>query len=404
MRTLGRNSYLLLYATTTAAGLLLVAAGNRLVDPLHFYGRPALHHTFVTNERYQNPGLIKNYDYDAVIIGTSHTENFSVAELGKALGWKTIPLSMSGSTVREQFLALRNALATGKVRHVLWGLDFPAFLRIADDLSDDDGTFPLFLYDESLETHLNYLLSFDTLTLSVRALDGRGPQAIAALHTPPDPLKFGEARVLQVWRRMHETRQPATTHRTHPAETPAELVDKNLAANFRPLVAAHPEVDFRLFFPPFSILTYVDDYTRSPDRFPARLAFKRRVVETISKFDNCRLYDFDTAQAVTHNLDNYKDLAHYSRHVNDFMIDAIAGDAYRIDRANCDERLAAFERSVDDFLRTVSAPAGPWRDRLQLSANRLFVRSLAAPVTTTPVRTAAVPDESTSHRESSQRQ
>jgi hypothetical protein len=360
-----RTSYLQWYAVSTVAGLSFVAALNGLIDPLHFYHRPFLHHTFTTNERFQNPGVIKNYDYDAVVMGDSLCENFRVTQLRRSLGWHTVNLCMSGSTAREQAVALRKALDTGKVRDVLWGLNYDAFIRAVDDLNHN-GDFPLFLYEESLETPINYLLSFDTLQMSIRALDGRGPQDIAEIHGQPTGARYCRQSVLQVWRRMHSSGRPPVSSEAPEVRFAATRVTGNVRDNLLPLVKRYPHVRFHLFFPPLSVLSYVNDFTISESRFATRLLFKRQVLEAVADCPNCRLHDFDGTLSVTRDLERYKDLMHYDSTVNDLMIDALRRDADRLDHENCDHRLAEFERSVHDLLKDVTALETPTRHGLQL--------------------------------------
>lgn len=48
--------------------------------PLKFLSYP------LVNERYQNNGIVRHFDYDSVITGTSMTENFKTSEAQKLFG------------------------------------------------------------------------------------------------------------------------------------------------------------------------------------------------------------------------------------------------------------------------------------------------------------------------------
>jgi hypothetical protein len=334
-----RWNYLRCYATATVGCLLAVTAANWLIDPLHFYHRPFLHHTFIDNQRSQNPGLAKNYDYDAVIIGSSHTENFSPRQIESVLGWQALPLSISGSTAREQRLILEKSLGTGRVRHVL---------------------------------------SRDTLDFSRRALVGKGPRDLETLHAWSQKFVFSEDRVIAAWRqecaaRDRKVRKIGASLRRPAREALFENVQTNLAA----IVKSHPDVTFHLFFPPYSILMYVDDFAIAEDRFAQRLEFKAEIVRSLERSGNCRLYDFETAFEVTHDLNNYKDLSHYDRRINDFIVESIARDEYRLDAANCAARLAEFENSVRGFVRQAMTPESPWHAQLELDKSPLHFRESA---------------------------
>ena len=117
-----------MFAILLAIGVALLTS---IIDPLQFYHKATWYSpVFSTEQRYQNPGLARNYDYDTIIIGTSMTENFIPAEVDKALGGKTLKLSIRGSTADEHFKIASLALQTGKVKKVLWGLDMISPLRL----------------------------------------------------------------------------------------------------------------------------------------------------------------------------------------------------------------------------------------------------------------------------------
>ncbi len=375
MRHRRRANYLLVHAAASVGGLLAVLVFNWLVDPLQLYHRPFLQNTFVDNQRYQNPGLAKNYRYDAVIIGSSHTENFSPKQIQSVLGWRTLPLSISGSTAREQRLILEKALETGQVRHVLWGIDFRSFRCEPDEIRHDGGEFPMYLYHEDLSTPLRYLLSLDTLGFSRKVLTGKGRHDLETLHAWPERYEFNEERVIAAW--QHERTLPSDKLRKIGASfrgSPREALLANVRENLAALVASHPETEFHLFFPPYSALAYTNDFAIAADRFEERLAFKREIVRTLAQCKNCKLHDFEIARAITHDLNNYKDLEHYHRRVNDWIVESIARDEFRLTLENSATRLAEFEQDVHEFVRAVLVPNNPLSARLNLAHTPLSFR------------------------------
>ena len=80
---------------------------------------------------------------------------------------------MAGSTAHEQYLVAETALATGRIKTVLWGLDEPSFAWPARAVRDDQAPFPYYLYRKR-GPNLEYLLSLSTLRLSLLALNGNG--------------------------------------------------------------------------------------------------------------------------------------------------------------------------------------------------------------------------------------
>ena len=90
-------------------------------DPLHIFTAPhdpkaAL---FSTDQRIQNAGYIKSFDFDSVIIGNSHMENLSHSKTADYLPGKWFNLSMSGSRNNERKIVLEKAFREKELKQVL---------------------------------------------------------------------------------------------------------------------------------------------------------------------------------------------------------------------------------------------------------------------------------------------
>ena len=82
--------------------LIIVAAFGGVtyyLDPLLQYGNergPLTYRNYT--EMYSNPGIAKNYDYNAVLLGSSMVENTDVSELDDLFDCKTIKVPYSGAS------------------------------------------------------------------------------------------------------------------------------------------------------------------------------------------------------------------------------------------------------------------------------------------------------------------
>ena len=87
-----------LSTSLTLVLLMLVAALQIAIDPLFQYHQPWFGlKPVVTDERYQNAGIAKDFDYENAIIGNSLSENFYVSDVEKVFGGKTVKLTAAGS-------------------------------------------------------------------------------------------------------------------------------------------------------------------------------------------------------------------------------------------------------------------------------------------------------------------
>ena len=61
--------------------LFIIGAGTYMIDPLFHYHEPVEGLKYpINDERYQNDGIIKHFEYNAIITGSSMTENFKTSE------------------------------------------------------------------------------------------------------------------------------------------------------------------------------------------------------------------------------------------------------------------------------------------------------------------------------------
>src|SRR5262245_6590005 len=202
-------------------GGILLAAGALVwtVDPLQVYHR-AWYPPELGEERFQNPGLARHYDYAAVLVGSSYSQNFSPRELTRELGLKTLKLSISGAFAHEEFQTVRLALRTGKPRLVLWNINHAAFTGGVDRVHDS-AFFPAYLYDGNPWNATAYLLNRDVLLQSIRLLRrhcctrrGFDEGFLETMNTwGSKDYTFSRARMLMDWQRLScaggETRRVA---------------------------------------------------------------------------------------------------------------------------------------------------------------------------------------------------
>ncbi|HZG14591.1 MAG TPA: hypothetical protein VE710_06170 [Candidatus Bathyarchaeia archaeon] len=306
---------------------------NFAVDPLQYYRKADYPPSFSTQQRYQNPGLARNYDYDTIIIGTSMTENFLPSSVDKKLGGKTLKLSMSGATAKEQYMIAKMAIDTGKVKHVIWGVDYFALRGEPDRVRDEYGPFPFYFYDKNPLNEWRYLLNVDTTVDSLKIVGSRmglyeQPRQDLNLLNTWTNYSFSKELVMKEWDKVKQS-QPVTS-----SEYEFANIQHNLDHNLISLIKAHPEIQFTLFYPPYSILQHRFFYEKGKVLFDNELAAKTYLYEQVGSLQQVRIFDFQQESTITFNLNNYKDLAHHSMEINEYMIDCMAAERYLVTADN----------------------------------------------------------------------
>ena len=93
-----------------------------LYDPLQLFHKPIFRETtFFGDMRLAARGIIRYYDFDSVILGTSMLENTSAKEAGEKLGGKWVNLSLINSSYDERAVVLEYlCIRSLKKLFILW--------------------------------------------------------------------------------------------------------------------------------------------------------------------------------------------------------------------------------------------------------------------------------------------
>ena len=311
-----------------------VASLNALVDPFQHYRKPAWYepHFYRTLQRHINPGLARNHDYDTVITGSSMMENYRNIEAGEILHGKVINLAMGAATAYELRQLLTTVLATGKARHIILDLNYNAFSGspTAQVVTEP---LPLYLYDDVRWNDVHYLLQSQTLAKSMEIALGLNRGRYSTDADAPwywaDDYAFSKEAVLRgldLANINRDFRQPQRT---------LEGMLASFETNLLPLFRAHPEVRFSLVYPPYSALVWKDFQQRG--QVDLTLAFKRAVFAAVRDLPNVALYDFQVRLDWVTDLNNYKDIYHFSPRISRQMIEAIAEGKDRVDQTNLED-------------------------------------------------------------------
>ena len=302
----------LLLALVLLAG---IALGNWWIDPLQHYRAASYPPLLVEPSRFRNPGLARHFAGNAVVVGTSLSRQLTAAAIREEFGWEALNLAMEGASAHEQFLVLRLALRGGRVRDVIWDVNYEFLRGTPDWVSDYDGSFPAYLYDDRALNDLpEYLWNIDTCKNSARVLLGRCGVAAYPRRTPEDfsapalGAKFGRAAVERAWLRLWERR--GALHAQLPEYAGGQL-RTSFAANYLALIRQYPEVRFHLYFPPYSAAYY--DFLRAaePGLIGVLVQNRAEVFAQTRGLPNVELHDLQRVREITEDLRNYCDPIHY---------------------------------------------------------------------------------------------
>lgn len=350
-----------------AAAVILLAAGlNFVVDPLQYF-RPArlFHAMYSPDSRMQNAGLIRSQQYDTVFMGTSLAIHFRQSDIDKNLGGRSVKLAMTGSNSHEQSFVLDTALAHNPKR-VLWQMDDWIFRDAAE--IDADIYLPADLYRRNAKGIAGYLFSGAMARESLWILARSIPpleQMVARLTTGVvfkfpyadvddvntlspklDPAQIYNADAM----RAAFARATAPQRRVYLTEgyNNDEMV-RNFERDAVGLIEKYPDVEFDIYFPPYSILQFVAMRDFSPETLQIVYKANSYLLRRLSQFPNVKVYDFREAEEITHDLNNYSDMIHHSPAVDRQVLALIAADKYRVDRAAPEASLQRLRQQIEVY-------------------------------------------------------
>ena len=315
--------------------LLASAALMALMDPCFRYHKWKFIPRIYTQPYWQIPGILKHFEYDSVIVGSSTSQNFNLAVFRRELGVNPVKATASACYSHTGRVFAETAIRSNpNLKRIYYGLDLFIFFSPADY---DKYPLPEFLYTDNHGKDYCYWWNYDIafiflqdvqrdFTSLVRGDDiCTNPDLMFAGNYLGDLKKHGRLAVVKSVQRntFRQTAQIGDEVRKNARRRFAE----NLDTNFVPLVKNNPSIEFVFYFTPSSALNFADaEACGTLDLF---LELRQTIVEKLLPFPNVRIHDFQIAEE-TKNIDNYKDMTHYVPGINDKMVVWMRQDKYRI--------------------------------------------------------------------------
>ncbi|MBR0171963.1 MAG: hypothetical protein IJQ21_04170 [Lachnospiraceae bacterium] len=320
--------------------LLLFAFLTAWLDPFFHYHAPKQGFYYeLKNERAQNDGIVKRFDYDALITGSSVTQNFKAGEMDALFDCHAVKTCFSGATFKELANLLDTAFAARRIRYVVCCATDVSNTFIQDkDYLQEGFDYPTYLYNENPFDDVNYLLNRDVLAeyilpMLARKITGT-PGGVTDFDTysawSGQPYTYGDLPVHLLDTIDGDVRQEALT------EDERRVIRENLEQNVIRIAREHPETTFCYFLPPYSYVYWGDVYGKGTAG--KQIDAEAYAIGLLLPCENIRLYSFSTDTDITFDVSNYKDMTHYGAWINSLILKAMAEDdaKYRITRESAD--------------------------------------------------------------------
>lgn len=336
--------YLLEFFIIAFVALLLVGRCVVEVDPFFHYHKPDTEKYYYTldNQRSQNDGISKRFDYNMLITETSMTENFKTTEaeeIWAAEGARAVKVSYSGGYQEEINDNLLRALENNsELRIVIRGLDM-WFISDADVKWKATGKYPTYLYDDNIWNDVEYIFNKDVIFNRVYPMIvEREKQGITPFDEYTDLGKEGKFGFETVLAPYQEVPGKIYGGEAYLTEREKEGILAHVRQNIVSPAEEYPNVDFYYFFTPYSAVFWGECVQGAA--IYRQVEAERLVIEEILKYDNIKLYSFSNRTDITTDLNNYKDPHHYGSWINSLMLKWMHDGKYRLTEENYEDYLA----------------------------------------------------------------
>ena len=148
--------------SASAALLLLCALAVFLVDPFEHYRESSILPLY-DQESYNNPGIARNYDYDAVILGTSMVEMSHPSVIDACFDVTSVKLPMRGSHISQMGWQLTHVLKTHELKLAILAVDAYSMMGQPNDMEEIYD----YLWNDDPLDDVNYLFNRDVALVKI---------------------------------------------------------------------------------------------------------------------------------------------------------------------------------------------------------------------------------------------
>ncbi len=313
------------------AVLLFLSAVAYAVDP--FMQFRVKDNAYMLDEWDVCGGLIKNYDYDTLIIGSSMAQCFDMDVVRQELGVKPLHIALGGINPTEIGKLLDVAYRTEKADTYYICVDMMTFNK-----DNEESRLSEHLLKDDFISKLRYLLSYEVwfgfipVDIAFVALDAIGVEL---------PIKYAYQKSIDKlgdWRLEHPVGgEQMVLDNYKSSQYSVSYVDsenlyQNIVSSIDTFFARcqFDKGEHVFFFPPYSSLCWAEYQNRG--QFEIYLQAKRYFIEKALEY-GVTVYDFQSAD-ITMDLNNYKDTTHFMPHINDWMVTCFASGEWTVNRDN----------------------------------------------------------------------
>ncbi|WP_299546014.1 hypothetical protein [uncultured Helicobacter sp.] len=321
-----------------------------IYDPLQIFHKSYFKERFFSEMRLGARGIIKHYDFDSYILGTSMLQNTSAQEANEKLGGKWVNISPAGSSIKERSILLNYLFSHKEPKAIIYSLD--AF-------SDELTTKPNFqlLYDNSFlndfEAYFNDRFIICTLTFSQKESCIGEKNLETLLQWIKEEKHIQRLGGFENWIKFNSDifkSEFKDFAQAKPVEFNEDKIDISKQQEFLntftlSFIKEHPNTKFHLVIPPYSRL----HFKMHAKAFIERKRIISWLLHQTKNLNNVTIYGFDTLDYAD-NIANYAgDAIHYASDMNSLQLSAMRDKQYVLTLDNVESYFNTLEKNIKNY-------------------------------------------------------
>ena len=357
-KELTSNNFIKKFFIMSITLLFLFAVIVVIFDPFYHYHKPLPFLKAVLWEKeYQVPGTLDHFDYNAVIAGSSVAENNNNHWFDVNFDCVSIKAIRSYGACADLCYFINRAYKHQDLKYVFLNLD-PSSLTTGTETTFEETGSPMYLYDSNPLTDVKYLFNKDVIFERIPYMI-----ATSVMKDYDEGTSYNWAQ----WKAFDED-----TVLYHYIQDPhiKDMIDEKTYEdtaltninNILSIVESHPETEFYIFIPPYSILWWDMAYRNGETL--SYLYVEKLALKKFLEYDNIHIYNFQNANDIIFDLNNYTDSLHFSPSINKFICDSLKDGTYEIKDDSMLE--SSFENVYDYAIDASSYISETYKDRIKV--------------------------------------
>lgn len=322
-----------------------------LYDPLQIFHKSYFKEKrFFGEMRLGARGIIKHYDFDSYILGTSMLQNTSAKEASEKLGGKWVNISPAASSIKERSIILNYIFQNKKPKQIIYSLDVftnevttkPNFQLLYDDILIND-----------FEAYLNDRFIICVLTFSKKEKCIGKENLETLLQWINEEKQIQRLGGFKNWIKFNPDifkKELKNFAQTKPVEFDTNKIDIGkqkllLESSTLSFIKENPDTYFHLILPPYSRF----HFKVNSNAFIERKKIIHWLLSQTKDLKNVSIYGFDILE-YPDNIENYAgDTIHYANDMNSLQLDAIQNKKHILTLANVESYFDILEQKIRSY-------------------------------------------------------